>query len=120
MQSVQLQQHRAEIESTGGQIVGISFDSVEFLKRFADRSGITFPLLSDVGSKTIDAYGIRNTNPSARDGVAYHGTFIIDQKGLIRSKLFQVSYAERPAVINLVRALQGARIPVGDSSPQEN
>jgi peroxiredoxin len=28
------------------------------VKRFAEKRGITFPLLSDTGSETIDAYGI--------------------------------------------------------------
>jgi len=117
MQSVQLQQNLEEIQATGGHVVGISYDPVETLKRFADRSGITFPLLSDVGSKTIDAYGIRNTNEPARDGIAYHGTFIVDQNGVIRSKLFQVSYAERPAVDTLVRALKEARSTSEGTNP---
>jgi len=110
MQAMQLQQNLAEIEATGGRIVGISYDSVEIMKRFADRGRITFPMLSDVGSHTIDAYGIRNTSERAPDGVAYHGTFIVDRDGIIRSKFYQVSYAERPAVDNLVRALNEARV----------
>ncbi|MFN0009107.1 MAG: redoxin domain-containing protein [Planctomycetota bacterium] len=109
MQSVQLQQNLAEIEATGSRLVGISYDPVKVLERFAERSKITFPLLSDVGSKTIDAYGIRNRSERAPDGIAYHGTFIVDQKGIIRSKLYQVSYAERPAVDNLIGALEAAR-----------
>ena len=116
MQSMQLQQHLAEIEATGGRIVGISFDSVEILKRFADRGRITFPLLSDVGSHTIDAYRIRNASEGAPDGVAYHGTFVVDRDGIIRSKFYQVSYAERPAVDNLVRALNEARVKASDTN----
>lgn len=110
MQSVQLQQNLKEIEATGGHVVGISYDSVKVLKGFADRGKVTFPLLSDAGSKTIDAYEIRNKNAPARcDGIAYHATFILDAKGVIRAKLFQVSYAERPAVDALVKALKAAR-----------
>lgn len=109
MQLVQLEKNIDELRAGGGQVVGISYDPVAALKGFSDRSHISFPLLSDAGSKTIDAYRIRNTSGNAPEGVAFHATFIIDRTGVIRSKLFQVSYAERPAVENLVRELEGAR-----------
>ena len=41
-------------------VVGISYDSVEVLKAFADKQKITFPLLSDPESKTIVAYALKN------------------------------------------------------------
>jgi peroxiredoxin Q/BCP len=105
MQLVQLQQNLAEIEGAGGRVVGISYDPVETLKGYSDRSGIGFPLLSDAGSKTIDAYQIRNTAGTSREGVPFHATFVVDRAGIVRSKLYQVSYAMRPAVDNLVDAL---------------
>jgi hypothetical protein len=39
----------------------ISYDSQQILADFATRHGITFPMLSDVGSPTIKRYGILNT-----------------------------------------------------------
>jgi peroxiredoxin len=36
----------------------ISYDSQQILADFTKRHGITFPLLSDVGSATIKRYGI--------------------------------------------------------------
>ncbi len=110
LQIVQLQRNLQEIEANGGQIVGISYDSQEILKKFARRSKITFPLLADADSKTIDAYEIRNKDaPERVKGVAYHATFIVDQQGIIRSKLYQVSYQERPSVDALLAALKEAR-----------
>ena len=41
-------------------VVGISYDSVDVLKGFADKRSIAFPLLSDADSKVIAAYAIRN------------------------------------------------------------
>ncbi len=119
LQMVQLQKSLKEIESSGGQIVGISYDSTKALQDFARRSDITFPLLADEGSKTIDAFAIRNLDvPEKYEGVAYHATFIVDQKGIIRSKLYQVSYQERPAVEALVTALKEAQgaSPAGATS----
>jgi peroxiredoxin len=116
LQMVQLQRIRKEIEAAGGQVVGISYDPVEKLKRYADRSKITFPLLSDAGSKTIDAYDIRYKEASPEvSGFARHATFILDQKGIIRAKLFQLSYQERPAVDALINALKEARNNKGDT-----
>ena len=110
LQMVQVQRILKEIEATGGQVVGISYDSVETLNRYAKRSKITFPLLSDAGSKTIDAYDIRYKEaPAEMSGFSRHATFILDQKGIIRAKLYQLSYQERSAVDALIEALKEAR-----------
>ena len=99
-----------EIEATGGQLVAISYDSADILKRFAEKNTITYPLLSDVGSKTIDAYGIRNKEaPERFSGIPYPGTFIVGSNGIIRSKLVLEGYQERHTVEALVQALRSAR-----------
>jgi peroxiredoxin len=107
---VQLQTSLKEIETTEGQMVAISYDSSAVLKRFAAKSAITYPLLSDAGSKTIDAYGIRNKEaPERVSGIPYPGTFVIDRKGVIRAKLFLDGYKERHAIDALLQALKDAR-----------
>ena len=110
LQMIQLQRIQKEIEAAGGQVVGISYDPVDKLKGYAKRHKILFPLLSDAGSKTIDAYDIRSKEaPPEVSGFARHATFIVDQKGIIRSKIFRLSYQERPAVDLLINALNEAR-----------
>lgn len=79
-----------ELDEAGVQVVGISYDSVEILKRFSDRNKITFPVLSDTGSKTIEAYGLL-----FQRGLPHPGTVLIDQKGIIRAKLFEDGYRKR-------------------------
>ena len=110
MQLVQLQTNLTQIEAAGVQLVGISYDSVAVLKRFSDRRGIKFPLLSDPQSKTIDAYGIRNKEAEGRAaGVPYPGTFILDGQGVIRAKLFHEGFKERydgEAIIRAAKAIQ--------------
>ena len=86
---VQLQRDLKSIEHAGIQLVGISYDEPAALKRFADQMKITFPLLSDPESPTIDAYHIRNQAAKGRaEGVPNPGTFILDREGVIRAKLF--------------------------------
>ena len=107
---VQLQEHLKEIEASGGQLVAISDDSTAILKRFAAKNAITYPLLSDAGSKTIDAFGIRNKEvPERWNGIPYPGTFIVGTNGVIRAKLFLEGYKERHTVETLVEALKNAR-----------
>ena len=89
----------------GVQVVGISYDDVKALKSFSDRMKIAFPLLSDPGSKTIDAYHIRNEAAKGRaEGVPNPGTFILDQEGVIRAKLFLEGFRDRHSTKALIDA----------------
>ena len=106
MQLRKLQSSLKEIEAAGGQVVTISYDSPETLKRVAAKREVTFLLLSDPGSKTIKAFGILNQAPKEKaKGLPYPGIFILDQKGIIRAKLFHPGYAERAKVADLIQAL---------------
>lgn len=105
-QLVQLHEHKGEFDSAGVQIVAVSYDSVEILKKFAARTQITFPLLSDPESQVIKAFQIKNEKAPAKwKGIPHPGTFLIDQKGTIRSKFFLERYRERhPASVILEKA----------------
>ena len=58
---MELQSRLEELQSAGMGIAAISYDSQDTLAAFAERRGITFPLLSDDDSATIKEYGILNT-----------------------------------------------------------
>lgn len=84
---------------------------METLKKFADKSGIEFALLSDAGSKTIDAFGIRNAMMEGRKfgandltGIPHPGTYILDSEGIIRKKVFLERYQERHTTDQLLEA----------------
>ncbi len=101
MQLVQLQKDLDAIRATGTQVVGVSYDSVETLSKFAKSAGITFPLLSDAGSATIRAYGIVHPR-----GFAHPGTYLVDQDGIVRAALFLENYAERHKNSELIEAAE--------------
>ena len=104
---VQLQESKEEIEAAGITLVAISYDSVDALKKFADEKEIGYLLLSDEGSKTIDAYGIRNEEARARtftDGIPYPGTFVLDKEGTVKAKLFLEGYRLRHQIEQLIEA----------------
>ena len=75
---VQLQGDLERIEGAGVRVVAISYDPVEVLGKFAATQKVTFPLLSDPGSKTIRAYGVLNEQT---EGLPHPGTFLLDRGG---------------------------------------
>ena len=118
-----------ELESSGIGFAAISYDSVEVLADFAQRRGITFPLLSDQDSAVITEFGILNTvaaeglGPDAEDpgvqadvaryvsvfgpsqmivGTPYPGTFMVDNQGQVTSRFFEEFYRERNTTTNVM------------------
>lgn len=86
--------------------MALSYDSTEVLAGFARGSNITFPLLADPGSKTIDAYGIRDAEGN---GYPLPGTFLVDRDGVIRAKLFEDGFRTRHSADALIEAARGLK-----------
>jgi hypothetical protein len=102
---VELQQNRDEFRKLGLGLAGVSYDSEDVLRTFADRKGIHFPLLSDPDSKIIRELGILNetvekTNPTF--GIPHPGAFVLDAKGVIVAKYFEDDYRERYTAADLL------------------
>ena len=107
---VQLQRDLKAIEEAGVQVVGLSYDEPAVLKRFSDKAKIGFPMLSDPESKTIEAYHIRNEAAKGKaEGVPNPGTFILDQNGVIRAKLFLDGYRARHTTDALIEAAKAVK-----------
>lgn len=84
----------------------MSYDDTAKLARFAKSRDITFALLSDAGSKTIDAYRLRNLEARGRTaGIPHPGTVIVDADGVIRAKLFHGGYKARHDADDILAAV---------------
>ena len=84
-----MQAKQKELAAAEIKVVGISYDSVDVLKAFAEKRKITFPLLSDPDSKTIKAYGLLDAAAKGKqEGIAYPGTMVVGTDGGTRAKLF--------------------------------
>ena len=91
-------------------LAAISYDPVSTLSDFAKRRGITFPLLSDPGSETIKRYGILNTTIDPKNelyGYPFPGTFVVDRRGIVTSRVFEPIYQERSTISSLLVRLGG-------------
>jgi thioredoxin-dependent peroxiredoxin len=86
-------------------IVGISPDLPEKQKKFDDKYGLGFPLLSDPDHAVAEAYGVWGEKKLY--GRAYMGivrsAFLIDDKGKIEQAWYKVSPKDTPK--NLLKAL---------------
>ena len=59
-QLVELQAAQPRFEAAGIKLYAVSYDEQAALAEFARHHGITYPLLSDKGSRVIRQYGIQN------------------------------------------------------------
>lgn len=73
-------------ETVGAKVLGISVDSPFVNAKFAEETGVPFPLLSDFNREVCHAYGVRNDDFFGMKGVADRSAFVIDPSG-------RVSYA---------------------------
>jgi hypothetical protein len=101
-----LEQQKSRWEKNGIRIAALSYDSVDVMRSFANRKNITYPLLSDRGSEIIRRLGVLNENyrkdDLRYDGVAWPGTFMLDNFGVITAKYFEDEHHERYTSANLL------------------
>ena len=90
----------------GAVILGVSKDSVASHKRFEEKYGLPFTLLSDPELSVIMAYGVwqeKKLYGKVSMGVV-RTTYLIDEQGMIVKALGKVKAAENPA--QMLKALE--------------
>lgn len=90
----------------GAEVVGISTDSVESHRQFAEHHGLPLRLLADEGGRVSKAYNAVSwlPNRSAR------AVFVIDARGIVRYRKIEPVSLFRPKdeeIIAAIRAAQG-------------
>jgi peroxiredoxin len=76
----------AKLKASDAVVLGISIDSPAANNAFAEKIGVTFPLLSDMNRKVLKLYGILKMENIQKEeyGWAQRTTFVIDKQGVIR------------------------------------
>jgi AhpC/TSA family len=118
---VELQRRYRDLTKRGLGLIAVSYDSTEILKKFADSRGITFPMVSDPGSRIIKEYGLLNetVDPNTRSyGIPHPGTFMLNKNGVVTSRYFEDAYQERNTVASIL-ARQGGTTSFGSAQPTE-
>ena len=94
---MELQSRYQNLRARGIAVAVILYDPPDVLQAFAEKWGIEYPLLSDVGSEVIRRYDLLNgeTEPGSRmDGIPYPGTFVLDDTGRVVDRFFEQRYQE--------------------------
>lgn len=118
---MELEHDLPRIQAQGFGLAAISYDSVAILQNFADRRGITFPLLSDPESKIIQSFGILNESTPKNTpfaGIPYPGTYMVDRKGVVIAKFFVDDFKERDTAAEMLVKQFGIRTEEAHSSAE--
>ncbi|MBZ5540279.1 MAG: redoxin domain-containing protein [Acidobacteriia bacterium] len=80
------QADRQKLDATDTVVLGISIDSPAANNAFAEKLGVTFPLLSDMNRKVLKQYGILQINKVEKEEYewAQRTTFVVDKQGVIQ------------------------------------
>ncbi len=111
-QLIDLQSVQAPLAKRGYTLAALSYDKPEALAAFAQKQGVAYTLVSDDGSKVIDAFNLRDpqyAKGSFAEGVPRPAIFVIDSKGIVRSKLALEGYKVRPADNDVLKAVDAVK-----------
>jgi peroxiredoxin Q/BCP len=89
------------LASAGYQVLGVSKDEPEALRRFKDEQGLTFPLLSDpelTVHQAYGAYGEKNSYGRVVTGTI-RSTFVLDEEGAVELPLYNVKATGHVAML---------------------
>ena len=95
-----------ELQKLKGTVLGVSVDAPFAQKAFAEKNGLTFPLLCDFKRETVEKYGVRWKNLGGVEGydVANRAIFVVDGS----EKIIFKWVAENPGVMPDFEAIKKA------------
>lgn len=97
--------HWSEYQATGAEVVGISTDSVESHKGFAEKNELPLRLLSDPDRKVSEMYGMKSWLP----GRSARGVVVIDKEGKVAYHKVQAVSLFRPSDEDVLAAIKAAQ-----------
>ena len=88
-----------QIREKGAAVLGVSKDSVASHKKFEEKYGLPFTLLSDPDLQVIQAYGVwqEKVNYGKTTMGVIRTTYLIDENGVIVKAMGKVKAADNPA-----------------------
>ena len=100
----------APLQAAGYTVLGISRDEPEKLRRFRERDGLTYDLLSDPDHAVHDAYGVwgEKVNYGKTFMGVIRSTFVIDPDGRVEHALYNVKATGHVARVRKLVGLDAA------------
>ncbi len=104
---------RSAVAAQGYTLASLSYDKPETLSRFAADKGLGYMMLSDEGSRMIDALGLRDPQydkASFAYGVPRPTILVLAPDGRVKAKYVSDDYRSRPSneqVLAMIKGLKG-------------
>ena len=101
---------RSAVASQGYALASLSYDKPDTLAGFAATKGLGYMLLSDQGSKMIDALGLRDPQYPADSfayGVPHPTILVLAPDGSVKAKYVSADYRSRPSNDDVLAMLKG-------------
>lgn len=95
-----------EYRATGAEVVGVSTDTVEKHRQFAENRNLPLRLLSDPKGEVSKLYGASSWLP----GRAARAVVVIDANGVVRHHKVQSLSLFRPSDAEVIEAIRAARV----------
>jgi peroxiredoxin Q/BCP len=94
----------SDYQKTGAEVVGVSMDSPQSHKSFADKYSLTLKLLSDEAGEVVEKYQVKSWLP----GRSARAVIVIDKNGLVAYHKVQSLSLFRPKDDEILAAIKSA------------
>jgi thioredoxin-dependent peroxiredoxin len=94
----------SQYQATGAEVVGISMDSAQSHRSFADKYSLTLKLLSDEKGEVVEKYGVKSWLP----GRSARAVVVVDKNGRIAYHKVQSLSLFRPSDEEVLEAIKKA------------
>jgi peroxiredoxin len=102
---VQLESERAVFEALGIKVAGMTYDSIDLLKVFHDKSQLAYPLLHDDAARHVLALGILNEQYKpghSAYGIPHPGILLLSPEGKVLARFAVPGYRQRPPLAEVL------------------
>ena len=104
-QMCSVRDHWEDYAATGAEVIGLSTNTVDSHKSFAEHHDLPLRLLADVDRKVADLYGAQSLIP----GKVARSVFVIDANGVIRHRNVRPLGLFRPKDDDIIAAIRKAQ-----------
>lgn len=113
-QLVEMDESTKKFSDWGYNVVSVSYDTPEAMKKFVTTQKPKLTMLSDPRSESIRAFGILNDDVAKGTrsyGVPYPGVYIVDKDKKVQAKFFKSGYKDRPSAREILTKIEQLNPP---------
>lgn len=99
-----------QIKQLGAEVLTVSPDSPDSLRKYKAKTETPFPMLSDEKGEVILQYGVKNDWTPYKRGIPHPSIYIIDRAGLVRFVEVRQNYFFRVKMSTILDELKKIRV----------